>query len=120
MTLSSDEIVKFDERTQALLEGRVIYDPDTDEYMSTTSHVVKEWQEVLKSPKVAGWSRRDVLDTQKRFFEAVRKRDLYKDKTDEEFKRDVSNPIFDATFDDKRFKSDEEVELGLHLAFGFG
>jgi hypothetical protein len=56
MTISTDEILP--NRTQALLEGRIVYDPTgMGEYIDTVPDVAKEWNKILATPKMQDASR---------------------------------------------------------------
>ncbi|MHA2069673.1 MAG: hypothetical protein ACXABY_35365, partial [Candidatus Thorarchaeota archaeon] len=109
MTVSNNERVVFDQQTQAILEGRLTYDPiGYGDYLESTPKVVTEWMEVLGSPKMDLSNNQTILDTQKKFFEHVRNRPLYKNKTDAEFKEHVIKPVMDRTFEDSRFRYDPQ------------
>jgi hypothetical protein len=157
MTASSDELVRHDPRTQAILEGRLVPEERTfeepvyehfggripsrrlltdppkvripgyfppprqrtrapDKYVPGVPHVVSEWNEVLKDPKMRKVDNKTLLDTQKRFFADVRARSLYKDKTDDEFRDHVIKPVLDATFEDPRFKPDFDIPVSTRVA----
>lgn len=84
---------------------RQVDDPDIEEFIPTESEVVKKWKQFIAEAPDA--NNKEVLDGQEAFFNDIRQLPLYKDKTDEEFKRDVVKPVIDVTMEDKRFKYKE-------------
>jgi len=103
---------KTDQKVQALKEGRLVWNPLKASVTPGVPKVVRDWKEYLHSTDKSPAEIKKKLDG---YIEVIKKDPLYKDKTEEEFKRDVYLPLLDATFEDKRFRYDgDDADVKVH------